>query len=175
MEQSYKEKYEAILARLERAKNDNDVCDERFCCVIDDLIPELAESEDEKVGKELIKHLKELSDWKEDEVIPVKNPSYYRQWASWLEKQEEHANFRNMSQMPDKIYIQPNAHDGWFEGNKPNDNFVEYVRKNVFIEKTCDWLKGNITNNPNANSVLVRNGCVTLSMLVDDFKKYMEE
>ena len=52
------------------------------------IIPELAESEDEKVRKELIKHLKELSDWKEDEVIPVKNPSYYRQWASWLEKQE---------------------------------------------------------------------------------------
>ena len=52
------------------------------------IIPELAESEDEKVRKELIKHLKELSDWKEDEVIPVKNPSYYRQWASWLEKQK---------------------------------------------------------------------------------------
>ena len=103
MEQSYKEKYEDILARLERAKNDNDVCDERFCCVIDDLIPELAESEDEKVGKELIKHLKELSDWKEDEVIPVKNPSYYRQWASWLEKQEEHANFRNKIQVGDKV------------------------------------------------------------------------
>lgn len=30
---------------------------------------------------------------------------------------------------PDKICIQPNAHDGWFEGNKLNDNFVEYIRK----------------------------------------------
>ena len=30
---------------------------------------------------------------------------------------------------PDKICIQPNAHDGWFEGDKPNDNFVEYIRK----------------------------------------------
>ena len=57
--------------------------------IIETLFPELAESEDEKVRKELIKHLKELSDWKEDEVIPVKNPSYYRQWISWLEKQAE--------------------------------------------------------------------------------------
>ena len=54
MEQSYKEKYEDILARLAKAKNDNDVCDERFCCVIDGLIPELAESEDEKIRKRLI-------------------------------------------------------------------------------------------------------------------------
>lgn len=38
---------------------------------------------------------------------------------------------------PDKIYIQPNAHDGWFEGNKPNDNFVEYIRKDDLLE----WLE----------------------------------
>lgn len=41
---------------------------------------------------------------------------------------------------PDKIYIQPNAHDRWFEGNKPNDNFVEYIRKDALIE----WAKGEI-------------------------------
>lgn len=35
---------------------------------------------------------------------------------------------------PDEIYIQPNAHDGWFEGNKPNDNFVEYIRKDAMLE-----------------------------------------
>ena len=38
---------------------------------------------------------------------------------------------------PDRIYIQPNAHDGWFEGNKPNDNFVEYIRKDALLE----WAK----------------------------------
>ena len=37
----------------------------------------------------------------------------------------------------DKIYIRPNAYDGWFEGNKPNDNFVEYIRKDVLLE----WLE----------------------------------
>lgn len=38
---------------------------------------------------------------------------------------------------PDKIYIQPNAHDGWFEGNKPNDNFVDYLSKDALLE----WAK----------------------------------
>ena len=55
------------------------------------------------------------------------------------------------------------------------DTDVEYVRKDAFIEKTCRWIKENITNNPNANSVLVRNGCVTLTMLIEDFKKYIED
>ena len=41
---------------------------------------------------------------------------------------------------PDKIYIQPNAHDRWFEGNIPNDNFVEYIRKDALIE----WFNDNI-------------------------------
>ena len=54
---------------------------------------------------------------------------------------------------PDKIYIIPNAHDGWFEGNKPNDNFVEYIRRDALLEwfKECkenpvitDLQKGNI-------------------------------
>lgn len=43
---------------------------------------------------------------------------------------------------PDKIYVQPNAHDGWFEGNKPNDNFVEYIRKDALIE----WAKEKLEN-----------------------------
>lgn len=38
---------------------------------------------------------------------------------------------------PDKIYIQPNARDGWFEGDKPNDNFVEYICKDALLE----WAK----------------------------------
>ena len=41
---------------------------------------------------------------------------------------------------PEKIYIQPNAHDGWFEG-KPNSNiFVEYVHTDAFIKKAKLWL-----------------------------------
>jgi len=51
--------------------------------------------------------------------------------------------------IPDKIYIQPNAHDRWFVGNKPNDNFVEYIRKDVLLE----WAKGTIAELENQNSI----------------------
>lgn len=78
---------------------------------------------------------------------------------------------------PDKIYIH-------VKGDKVTNTWystwigvhdIEYTRTDAFIEKACEWIKENITNNPNANSVLVRNRCVTLGMLIEDFKKYMEE
>lgn len=72
---------------------------------------------------------------------------------------------------PRKLYLLPNGFISYFRNT---DEDVEYTQTNAFIEKAVEWIKENITNNPNANSVLVRNGCVTLSMLVDDFKKYME-
>ena len=82
------------------------------------------------------------------------------------------------NEAPEKIYFgtQQNTANP-FSGltHKCADTDIEYTRTDAFIEKACEWIKKNITNNPNANSVLVRNGCVTLGMLVDDFKKYMEE
>lgn len=53
---------------------------------------------------------------------------------------------------PDKIYIQPNAHDGWFEGNKPNDNFVEYIRKDALLEKLNRAIKFRGDGNPNGDT-----------------------
>jgi hypothetical protein len=41
----------------------------------------------------------------------------------------------------EKIYIQPNAHDGWFETNNPTESLVEYTRTDAFIEKACKWLE----------------------------------
>lgn len=84
------------------------------------------------------------------------------------------------NEAPEKLYIL--HHEDYsdrrifnaFTEKESNDD-IEYVRKNAFIKKACEWIKENITNNQNANSVLVRNGCVTLGMLVDDFKNYMEE
>lgn len=78
----------------------------------------------------------------------------------------------------EKIYLFENPitetpDDRWLS-KRSDENDIEYTRTDAFIKKACDWLKSNITNNPNANSVLVRNGCVTLGMLVEDFKKYMK-
>ena len=76
---------------------------------------------------------------------------------------------------PEKLYI----HKSQFWGLMANEHNItkdgiEYIRADAFIEKACEWIKENITNNPNANSVLVRNGCVTLGMLIKDFKNYMK-
>ena len=110
MEQSYKEKYEDILARLERAKNDDEVCDERFCCVIDDLIPELAESKNEKIRMEIINYLqcqseeeptrKEIHDkwiaWLENIPVTIdheKRDGFHLGYKAWLERQGEQKDF----------------------------------------------------------------------------------
>ena len=52
------ERYDELLKKLQKAKEDNDVCDERYCCVIDDIVPELKDSEDERIRKKLIEAVK---------------------------------------------------------------------------------------------------------------------
>lgn len=44
------------------------------------------------------------------------------------------------NEAPEKIYIQPNAHDGWFETNNLNVSLTEYTRTDAFIDKACEWL-----------------------------------
>jgi len=44
--------------------------------------------------------------------------------------------------VPEKIYIQPNTHDGWFEIKPNSDMFVEYVCKDVFIKNAEKYLTG---------------------------------
>ena len=82
------------------------------------------------------------------------------------------------NEAPENIYLALDMFGdiikGQWQFHRLRDDDIEYIRKDAFIEKACGWIKENITNNPNANSVLVRNGCVTLGMLVEDFKKYME-
>lgn len=60
-----------------------------------------------------------------------------------------------------------------YDKNDPNN--IEYVRKDAFIKIAEEWLRNNITNNPEKDSVLVRYGCVSLELLIIDFKKYMED
>ena len=70
--------------------------------------------------------------------------------------------------VPEKIHIQPNAQDRWFEGNipngLPNGLFVEYIHKDVFINKACEWIKYNNENG----------GCL-FDGWEENFKKYIEE
>ena len=75
----YEKKYNELVEKLKKASVDNDWCDERFCCVISSLFPELKESEDEKIRKEIIRFVRMEV---EDEIVGNK-------WLAWLEKQGE--------------------------------------------------------------------------------------
>ena len=55
------------------------------------------------------------------------------------------------NEAPEKIYIQPNAHDGWFETNNLNVSLTEYIRKDAFI---CKARKYFIKELPNFRSFM---------------------
>lgn len=74
-----KEKFEEAK-RLYQTAN----ADQRY--VIETLFPELKESEDERIRKELIKHLREGAEGYE----PTGNTEDYTRWLSWVEKQKEY-------------------------------------------------------------------------------------
>lgn len=67
------------------------------------------------------------------------------------------------NEAPEKIHIQPNARDRWFEGNipngLPNGLFVEYTRTDAFIEKAVSYIQQHWIWN---------------KKIVEDFRKYME-
>ena len=70
-------KYEEALARARQGKP------------IDEVFPELKESEDERVRTGLIHHLKELREWKAGSMSPIKVKEHYDAWIAYLEKQKE--------------------------------------------------------------------------------------
>lgn len=75
----YKQKYDELIERLRKAKYDDNVCDERFCCVIDEIAPELSESEDDVIRKAILELVKQSS-----EVLDKQNQN---NMINWLEKQ----------------------------------------------------------------------------------------
>ena len=66
---------------------------------VEQVFPELKESEDDKIRKELLSFCQNRAD-----NYP-NDPKYANigNWIAWLEKQGEHANFRNKIQVGDKV------------------------------------------------------------------------
>ena len=79
------------------------------------------------------------------------------------------------NEAPEKIYLQDSMSTDtigdlwpeWFDA-KVSDDSIEYVRKDVFIEKACEWL-----DSANLDLYQIREG-VFSRQLVDDFKNYMK-
>lgn len=76
---------------------------------------------------------------------------------------------------PEELYVdaEDNLSDSMLYGftEKRKDDDIEYIRKDAFIEKACEWLI-----NHNDYICGSTNGIVKYDMeqLVEDFKKYME-
>ena len=94
---TYEDKARAYDELLDKAKQiynkENDVLIKH---IIESLFPELRESDDERMRKNLIGYIKGIS---KNEVCEETKDS----WIAWLEKQGEHANFRNKIQIGDKV------------------------------------------------------------------------
>ena len=78
-----------------------------------------------------------------------------------------------VNEAPEKIYIQPNAHDGWFEAKPYSDNFVEYIRTDTFIDTVCAWLK----NFNDFHNIMRYSDCceVPIEQIIEDFRDYIKE
>ena len=79
---NYEQKYKEALERVKFMIESVD-CGDENCFNVDDikeLFPELAESEDEKVRKEIIEY--------------IKTGTYRKDWIAWLEKQGEQKDVR---------------------------------------------------------------------------------
>ena len=98
-ELSIEEKAQRYDKAIERAKKVLLDCTPEEQKVVEYISPELKESEDERIRKEIIAILQ----YKYENYS--KDPKYCNalKWIAWLEKQGEHANFRNKIQIGDKV------------------------------------------------------------------------
>lgn len=77
---------------------------------------------------------------------------------------------------PEKIYIQPNAHDGWFETNNLNESLTEYTRTDAMLEKVYDFIRINAYKYRQLK--FVKNKATfdfRTDRLIEDLRKAMEE
>lgn len=79
---------------------------------------------------------------------------------------------------PEKIYLCPSDRangeyeDEWLY-NPWGEGCVKYIRKDAFIEKTCDFIKANIDHY--IGHYLNDDDTYLDVSFIEDFKKYMEE
>lgn len=80
------------------------------------------------------------------------------------------------NEAPEKIYV--DANENWHRTyttftEKAKGNDVEYVRKDAFFEKDCEWLKNNVEKYYYLDEA--QDKVISTKNLNNDFKKYMED
>lgn len=95
MKKTIEEKAKAYDEALERARQIHNEGKAQCFDVMTKVFPELAESEDEKIMKELIRIV--------DGYFSDKTSQQRKAYIAWLEKQGEHYNFRQKIQVGDQV------------------------------------------------------------------------
>lgn len=85
----YEKKYNEALERAKKFYNSEECRVGMTPVDLETIFPELKESEDEKIRKEILDY--------------IDKSTGCERWVAWLEKQGEHANFRNKIQTGDKV------------------------------------------------------------------------
>lgn len=79
------------------------------------------------------------------------------------------------AKVPEKIYLYPYSTDGIYEvETKPLEGTIEYVRKDAFVEKACEFISLNAAD---YIDVAHKGGIEHLALqerFIDAFKKYIE-
>ena len=143
-------RYDDLLVKLQEAKVDNDVCDERYCCVIDNIVPELKESDGERIRKNLIELFHDT----------VSNDEIFSDYGldktevlDWLEKQGEQKSAKNILEawkdMRFEVYQQasgnrhePNYSDDTTKMFSLND--IDEIIEKMSEQKPFDYENANI-------------------------------
>ena len=90
-------RYDELLLKLQKAKVDDNVCDDRYCCVIDDIVPELEEIEDEEIRKAIHIYL----DWLDGRKDYAPRGEYsIHDMIAWLEKQGKQESVNEGLEIP---------------------------------------------------------------------------
>ena len=117
----YKEKYENLIEQLKKAKEEHGGY--TFSSVIDKIVPELKESEDEKIRKEIIAVFKGKISYTSEEDI--------KKYIAWLEKKSE---TRSTDKVEPKFKV-----DDWCIDNEDDTIFqIVKVLDNTYTYKTND-------------------------------------
>jgi len=82
-----------------------------------------------------------------------------------------------MKEAPEKLYVDTDDRLSdsilYCFTEKRKDDDIEYVRKDVFIEKACDFIKANIDHY--IGHYLNDDDTYLDNSFIEDFKKYMED
>jgi hypothetical protein len=82
------------------------------------------------------------------------------------------------NEAPEKLYYAP--YGDIREDNPITDNDIEYVRKDAFVEKACEYFRRNLEDTKvidDYRNILVRGiqaSYTSVEEFIGDFKKYME-